>query len=552
MASSTFKGDTTPRRVVIIGGGVGGLTAAITVKRQLGFDNFTLYEQSSGVGGVWHHNTYPGAAADIGTHWYSLSSDINPDWDRSHVLQADLLKYWIGLTRKYGVDKNIVVNTSVTKLIWDEAKQLYYVHTQNSETGETSVDYANAVISGVGLLNVPHYPKEMEGAKTKFKGAHFHSARWDHSVDLHNKRVAVIGNGCSGCQLMPFLVQDPTTQVVNYCRSPGWFLPDMRMRIPIVFRWMMKYIPFVKQFARYAVFVQHELIYYALFPFGKTALIKWGLGMYIKSQTPKKYHDKVVPTHPSGCKRFVIDAGYLKSLHKDNFDVNYDGVQEVTETGILTKKGEFKEYDVIVEATGFDTDSYPFEIIGVGGKTIQEYYDEQGGPTAYIGTTAPGFPNFFTLSGPNTITGHGSVVFTTESQLMHITQLLEPVLKGWASSFDVTKKAADKYNTYLHNRLRDSIWSGCASWYRVGSEGRITGVWPGAIWTQWWWLRKVTWSDYKGQGAEQWARRQRYTRLISLVKNACWVLVFLWAGVNWRVLRSLGETGLQKLSTMIA
>ncbi|THH22363.1 hypothetical protein EUX98_g8225 [Antrodiella citrinella] len=125
--------------------------------------------------------------------------------------------------------------------------------------------------------------------------------------------------------------------------------------------------------ARYSVFIQHEMIYFSFFVFGKSSLIKAPLALYIKSQTPKEYWDKIIPTHPSGCKRFIIDVGYLKALNQENFTVNYDGVAEVTETGIRTKAGQFMEFDVIIEATGFVADEYPIEVSGIGGKTIQEY-----------------------------------------------------------------------------------------------------------------------------------------------------------------------------------
>ncbi|KAH8102925.1 FAD/NAD-binding domain-containing protein [Cristinia sonorae] len=555
------------KRVVIIGGGIGGITAGIKVKRDLGFDNFTLYEQSDGVGGTWHFNTYPGCKADVGTHWYSLSSDVDSDWDTSHVTQPDLLKYWTGLTVKYGVDKHIVLNTSVTSVRWDEEKQIYHLQVEDVKTGEKRTDYANAVISAVGQLSIPHYTEELEGSKTKFKGVRFHSSRWDHTVDLRNKRVAVIGNGCTACQFIPVIAREPTTQIVNFCRSPGWYLPEIRIYLPKIIRLIMTYVPFVKTIARYAVFFQHEFYYFTFF--NTSSIIRFVLSQYIKLQTPKKYHSQIVPpqgeilcqlvpyktinsgrrTLAPGCKRFIVDSGYLKALNLDNLDVNYDGVKEITETGIVTKKGQHMDFDVIIEATGFIADEYPVSVTGIGGKTIQEYYREQGGPTAYLGTTVPGFPNFFTILGkrPNTITGHGSIAFTEESQAHYILQFLEPIINGWASSFNVTEKATNAWNSQLHKRLSSSVWSSCTSWYRAGHTGKITSVWPGFIFRQWFVYRKPVWNDYVASNGAEWERHRRSAHTVSLAKDLFWVGLCLAAGLNWKLLQDVSSVMLQKV-----
>ncbi|THH29899.1 hypothetical protein EUX98_g4287 [Antrodiella citrinella] len=534
------KGSDAPKRVVVVGAGIGGITAGIYMKRDLKFHNFTVYETVDEIGGTWHFNTYPGAASDIATHWYSLSSDVDPDsWDRTHLTQPRLLAYWKWLTDKYGVDKHLKLSTKVTKVQWDEKKQIYHVHTRNTKTGETQVDYANAVISAIGLLNEPHHVKALDGIRTAFKGAHFHSARWDHSVDLHNKRVAVIGSGGSACQFIPFLGQDPTTKLVQFIRTPGWFWPDLRLKIGPKAQWAIHNIPFLKQLARYTVFFQHETLYVIFFLMGKTDFVRNMLIKHIKDNAPAEYADKLVPKHPSGCKRFIIDAGYLKSLHQDNCAVNFDGIAEVTATGIRTKTGENLDFDVIIEATGFQPDHFPLEVVGLGGKTMQDYFIEQKGPVGYLGTAAAGFPNFYTITGPNTTTGHGSVIFTIESQMTYINQMLEPVIKGQASSFVVTDKASKSYNEKLQKSLKASLWEGCASWYRTGHDGKISSIWPGFITGQWWRLRRPVWRDYAVTGGDAWVRRRRLSKAFSFITYTAAIVLVVWVGLNWDLVKGV-------------
>lgn len=136
-----------------------------------------------------------GCASDIPTHWYSLSTELNPHWTSTHVDQPALKEYWQNLARKYRLYENIVFNAKVVSAEWDSRSELYRIEVQWND-GTRSVEYTRILVSGTGPLNTPNYPSELTGVKS-FKGDWFHSANWSHSVDLRNKRVAVIGNGCS-------------------------------------------------------------------------------------------------------------------------------------------------------------------------------------------------------------------------------------------------------------------------------------------------------------------------------------------------------------------
>ncbi|THH14975.1 hypothetical protein EUX98_g9533, partial [Antrodiella citrinella] len=172
----------------------------------------------------WRRNGQ-GCAPDINTHWYSLSTDLNPDWDQTHVFQPELKAYWKGLVEKYDIVGNVRLHTKVVGATWDNRRQLYCVQLHDVQSGRKWTEEAQAIVSATGVVDVPYYPEELKGIYESFKGEHFHSARWNHSVDLQNKRVAVIGNGCSASQFVPVIAADPTTQIVSFCRTPNWLLP---------------------------------------------------------------------------------------------------------------------------------------------------------------------------------------------------------------------------------------------------------------------------------------------------------------------------------------
>ncbi|KAI0071220.1 FAD/NAD-binding domain-containing protein [Panus rudis PR-1116 ss-1] len=542
-------------RVIIIGAGVGGIAAAIALKTQLKTSNFKIYDAGSDVGGTWRDNVYPGCSSDVYTHWYSLSIELNPDWDTTHVHQPQLLKYLQDVTRKYSLYDQCVFHTEVIAATWDASHQVWRVELKNLKTG-SSFDTAKAVISSVGILCVPRYPRDLDGVKTRFKGQYFHSARWNYDVDLRNKRVAVIGNGCSAAQFLPIIAEEPTTHIVNFWRTPMWYFPSVRRTYTAIEKWAFRNIPFVMRLYRWSIFLWQESIW-LLVVGGRPnhtlrLLFQKYLTSYMKKLAPKRYHEVLKPDYPFACKRLVVDTGYYSMLHRPNVSLVKDNIADIVEEGILTKNGELIPFDVIILATGFVVDNYPFTVRGKKGITLQEYYDQHGGPTAYLGTTIPGFPNFFMLggtlprnmtqrytdirAGPNTNQGHGSVIFTEECQVSYITQFLKPILQGEVSSFDVTEKAADAYNERLQRRLNASVWSACQSWYRVGQTGKISSIWPGMFVEYWWAVKSPKWGDYEAVGAEEWQRRRKSDTIVFW----CGLLAGGVAAVLWEYLQKQG------------
>ncbi|KAF8555735.1 FAD/NAD(P)-binding domain-containing protein [Imleria badia] len=530
-------------KVVIIGAGVGGLSFAIALKSRFGFGNFAIYEKAGEVGCCWRANTYPGCSSDVEIHWYSPSSDLNPNWNKSHGLQPEIQDYWIGLAKKYGLYSHLVFNTKVISAEWDDVHSRYDIIAEDGLTGNKTADTARIVISAVGILEIPRIPYEIPGLQT-FKGISFHSAAWPQGLDLRHKRVAVIGNASSGAQFVPSLAADPSVQVVNFIRTPVWF--NTRPHIPYsdTAKWMFANVPLVMRLHR--AYIMFKFDWPSLRPQSAAARERHrqALRQYILDSTPSRYHDYLIPTHPPGCKRTVADSGHLKSLSLPNVALNFDGIEHIVETGIFTKKGkascfldvlrnvmyilkgEVLPFDIIVYATGFMGDQYPMHVKGINGTTVQGYYDAHGGPTGYYGTTIPDIPNFYMLAGPNTGTP-ASTLFVEEVQVSYALQLVTPVLDGLVTAFTVKADATDAYNTKLQERLAHGVHTQCYSWQRTSGTGKAFNPFPWAVTLWWWWLRRPNWAHYTVMDGEKWVRKRTTEKMFGVVKVSAFALLSL-------------------------
>ncbi|KAG2102229.1 uncharacterized protein F5147DRAFT_754352 [Suillus discolor] len=517
------------KRVAIIGAGVGGLSQAIALKTKLGFHDFTIYEKGSEVGGVWRANTYPGCSSDVQIHWYSLSSDLYPYWNKSHGLQPEIQAYWIDLSKKYNLYPHIAFNTKVLSAEWDDAKQQYIVVAEDVFSGKRISSVAHVVISAIGNLEAPRIPNEIPGVR-KFQGVSFHSAQWPGSIDLRNKRVAVIGNASSGAQFVPSVSEDPSVEVVNFIRTPTWF--NTRPHIPYsdTEKWIFANIPLAMRLHR--AWIMFWFDFPSLVHPSDKILKKRREAMtkYILDKAPSRYHDRMIPDYPPGCKRTVANSGFLDVLHRPNLTLNFDGIANIAENGIITKTGEMLPFDVIVYATGFIGDRYPMHVRGSNGATIQGYYEAHGGPTAYLGTSVPDIPNFYLLAGPNTGTPTSSL-FVEEVQIGYILQLIELVLSGSVSSFTAKASHTDAYNAKVQERISRSVLVQCYSWTRTNGTGKVFNAFPWAVTLWWWWLRKPNWDHYVAVGAEKWVWAKRRKAVKNSLKCTA-VLMLLWPYIS--------------------
>lgn len=285
--------------VVIIGAGIGGITTAINLQRQLGFYDYEIYEMAGGVGGTWLENTYPGCACDVPCHWYSLSSELNPEWTKMFVGYAEIRKYWERLVLKHKIESHIRYHSEVLSAVWDEAAQLYTITIQDVRTKETRQVRTRVVVSAVGVFHKPKWP-DIPGQQS-FKGVSMHARMWNHDVDFSGKRVAVIGNGCSATQIVPVISEDRTTKIVNFCRTPSWFLERPQAVIPEWAKWVFRNVPLSARLFRLKIAAQLD-----------SAYIHWKIGpltsalrrrreqasiKMIKELAPEKYHKHMIPNY---------------------------------------------------------------------------------------------------------------------------------------------------------------------------------------------------------------------------------------------------------------
>ncbi|KAJ8482977.1 hypothetical protein ONZ45_g14771 [Pleurotus djamor] len=329
------------KRVVIIGAGMGGLTFAIKLQKELSVGDFeyTIFEKGSEIGGTWSVNTYPGAASDIGIHFYSLSSDLKPDWTGTHCGHNEILEYWKGLAKKYKLYSHIVFDTRVIGAEWDDTSQSYHVQAESLLTGEKMFTTADILVSAVGVLEQPHHP---DIGLSNFKGPLWHSARWRHDVKLEGKRVGVIGNGASASQFVPMISQAPSVHVTQFVRTPNWFLPLARSPFSASWRWAFTQVPFLKSLYRFHDFLVGVYLWMIFASNRFRSYVQGNSKEYILRTAPSVYHSALIPNFPMGCKRIVFDVNYLNSLHRPNVMLSVDGISEVLEDGILTQKGIFK------------------------------------------------------------------------------------------------------------------------------------------------------------------------------------------------------------------
>jgi cation diffusion facilitator CzcD-associated flavoprotein CzcO len=460
--------------VAVVGGGFGGVGAAAMLKRA-GYEDVTVFERGERVGGVWHHNTYPGAACDIPSHLYEFSFAPNPRWSRRYAPQAEIQAYLEEIASRYGVRDRIRTSTDVLSARWDEARDTWVLET-TAGTHE-----ANVLVTACGQLSVPTVPP-IPGLDS-FAGPAFHTARWRHDVDLTGKRVAVIGTGCSAIQVVP-AIQPIVDQVDVYQRSPGWTFPKMDFPYSERSQRLFERFPALQRLDRAAIFYFQELA-----AAGMTKH-RWLLPAFRaisrrrinQAITDPELRRKVTPTDEIGCKRIMLTDEWYPALTKPNVELIAGRIAEVTAAGIRTQDGGERPADVLVLATGFATHGFvaPMEIAGAGGRRLSEAWADV--PRAYLGLSVPDFPNMFLLYGPNTNGGSGSVVNTIESGVNHVIAALRELDRAEARRIEVSRAAAERFDRELRAALAGTVWhSGCTNWY-VDENGHDPNQWPW-LWT---------------------------------------------------------------------
>ena len=466
--------------VAVVGAGLGGIATGVKL-RQAGITSFTIFEQSSGPGGTWWDNTYPGAACDVDILLYQFSFKLH-DWKRTHASQVEMQQYVQAIIDEFGLGPHLRFNTRIDSAVWNEVEHCYTLATGSAESLRFDV-----VVSALGLHNVPRYP-DWPGLPT-FKGPKFHTARWEHEHDLRGKRVAVVGAGSSAAQVVPAIA--PIVETVTiFVREATHVIPKVeRPYSPDEVRALGR--PLGKRLARARLLWQIERMSAVRNPASKRQReAQLALGGFRQKMLGDRPDLLAIftPNHPVQCKRPVFSAELFPALKRSNVRVIPQEVVSVTETGIVDASGSEHAADVLVMATGFQPWNFlkTLAVVGRGGRTLRGVWGQE--PHAFLGMQVAGFPNFFMLYGPNS--NYYCVTLLLERQAEFIARAVRRLNRTSSTSIEVRGWVMDLYNSFVRRSLAGQVAeAGCNNYYHSASGSNvITYPWTA---TSYWILSKL-------------------------------------------------------------
>ena len=506
--------------VVIIGAGVSGLCMGIKL-RELGI-SFTIYEKNDTVGGTWYENSYPGCGVDIPNHFYSYSFEPKHDWTRHFARRDELWTYLEHCADRYDIRRHIRFGAELTEAEFDEERLCWHIKLRDRQGRSESVT-TPILITAIGVLNRPAIPV-IPGMKT-FAGPMFHSAQWDHTVELKGRRIALVGTGASSMQIGPTIV-DSVERLLVFQRSPHWALPHPNYHLEVAegMKWALQNIPFFAKWYRFLLFWEssdrlHRMLQVDPdWPKPQISLnaenhaFRERLVDYINSELSDRPDllEKVMPNFPPYGKRMLRDNHWYKMLKRSNVDLITEQVKEITPDAVIDGAGNRHQVDVIVLATGFHATRplWPIDIRGRGGVNIREVWGDDD-PRAYLGITAPKFPNMFMLAGPNSGLGHGgSFFFISECQVRYVTQCIREMIEKKHLAMECRPEPHDEYNRRVDEMHSRMVWAhkNVKSWYK-NEKGRVAALSPWRLVDYW----KLTWalnpSDYIFLSSQQYRQR---------------------------------------------
>jgi 4-hydroxyacetophenone monooxygenase len=501
--------DSRPFSVGIIGAGESGLLAAIRL-RQAGIP-FVIYEKNKDVGGTWLENHYPGCRVDCNSFFYSYAF-ARTVWNDYYGHAKDVQAYFSQIAKDSGIWSSIEFETEVKQASWREDAGTWEL-TGDGPSGVILRTH-NVLITAVGQLNRPVYPS-VAGRET-FAGSHFHSSRWDHSVNLAGKRIGVIGTGASAAQFIPQIAQ-AAAKVTVMARTVSWLLPTplLQEQVSPGQRWLLDHIPGYAMWYRATLVLPGSIgmldgaIVEPDYPPTETAVsakneaARKAILDWLEPQIADRpdLRPAVLPSSPLGAKRIIRDNGaWVKTLKRDNVEVITTPIDRINERGAIFKDGMSRDFDILIYGTGFQAARFlvPMEITGRKEARLREKWNDDDA-AAYLGMTVPGFPNLFILYGPNTnqVVHGGSAIMWTEYSISYVLDAIRILLERDAKAMDVRPEV---FRTYMEridkaNLMRAWGFSKVSSWYK-NSKGRTTQNFPFTTSELWQRTREVSAADY--------------------------------------------------------
>ncbi|KAL7266809.1 hypothetical protein RUND412_010627 [Rhizina undulata] len=491
--------------VCVIGAGISGIILGSEAHRQKVIrspDEMVIFDRNGGFGGVWYANTYPGAACDIVSHIYSISWYPKADWSKRYSPQEEIRQYYADVAAHYNLNQSAVFNTTVLSAHWSDVDILWNVTVQNDKTGEKYYYTCNVLVSAIGQLNrarIAAIP-----GRESFNGPQFHTAEWNHNVDLTGKRVAVIGTGPSAGQVIP-KIAEICKHVTVYQRSPPHIMPREDYHFSNSTKWMFKWVPGTQWAHHVWLYFQQELMPYQSVHVptkeNKTAeaFCLWHLYNQIPESRPD-LREKLTPKYAFGCKRPLFLDDYYPAFLRDNVTLITDRLVNITPGSVVTTSDE-TEVDVIIWATGFITQDLlgHVDVRGTKGISLREQWGEHA--QGYLGTGVHNFPNLLFEYGPATGLLWGSLTFMFETQALFNCQIMKKVYnaqrRGERVAFSPKEKVEKKYNEDIQEKMKSLALADqrCTSFYK-NSAGVVTTNYPWRLADYWSRLWKVDYSKY--------------------------------------------------------
>lgn len=417
---------------LVVGAGMGGIYSTYRLSR-MGF-NVHCIERGSDVGGTWYWNTYPGAMSDTETYLYRFSWDKEDlqtyPWTHHYVYQPEILEYIQHVVKRHDLRKYMHFNCQMESATWDESICRWRIVCSDRTF------FARYLITAVGILAKVKYPK-IAGLET-FEGDILHTARWDHNVDLKQKKVGVIGNGSSGVQVMT-AIAPIVRELVSFQRHPQYSVPSCQGPVSPEYRqkinenydkiWesvfessvgfghkestrkTMEATPEERQQAFQDVWDKGNGFRFLFGAFGDLTTNEEAneeACKFIRGKIDEIVKDRrkasILKPKELYARRPLCDSGYYDMFNRNNVDVvdlKANPIKEITAKGVKLSDGSVHELDILILATGFDAlvGSYSRVCVkGREGKTLKDHWEY--GPTAYGGVSCPGFPNMFLVGGP--------------------------------------------------------------------------------------------------------------------------------------------------------
>lgn len=449
----------TQPRIAIIGAGMSGIAAVVKL-RKAGYTDLTVFEKANRVGGTWRENTYPGLSCDVPSRWYSFSFNLKHDWNYRYSYGPEIQQYMEETAEKFGVNAAVRFNTPVAAITWVSPHW-----TLVTADGETLI--FDIVISATGVLHHPAFP-DIEGLGS-FCGDSFHTARWDHSVDLKGKRVGIIGTGSTAAQVVA-AITDKVGEMHVFQRTPQWMAPLPQKKYSNGWKRVMKTFPFLQRIGFHFYF-QLMLRTFAAATIGNKPmqrLLSWlCLRNLEKNVADPALRAKLTPDYQAACKRLIFCSEFYPAISRDNAHLVTEPIKRITPQGVQTADGKLHELDVLILATGFDPSAFilPTRVTGENGRDLGEFWD--GAPRAHRAVALPGFPNFWLLEGPTGPVGNLSLITISEHQVDYIIGILDKMKRDGLAAVAATEDAFTRYNDGMREAVKKTVWvtGGCTSWY---------------------------------------------------------------------------------------